>query len=85
MKAWTVVGYTYAADIYCTECVLKVYTGDENEWALDTEDRLDQYAETLGIDRQDEWTFDSGDFPKVVFADQDEGDHCGLCHEALID
>lgn len=36
------------------------------------------------MDRYDERTFDSDDFPKVVFRDQlSDGDTCGTCGEAL--
>lgn len=40
------------------------------------------------FDRYDERSFDSGDFPKVVFGNQvcDEGhDHCGACHTDLCE
>lgn len=50
---------------------------------------LDGLAESVGIDREDEWSFDSGDFPKVVFASQmepyDDGTPriCDRCHDEL--
>ncbi|WP_301851148.1 hypothetical protein [Rhodococcus pyridinivorans] len=34
------------------------------------EDALDQIAASNGIDRMDERTFDTNDFPKVIFVDQ---------------
>jgi hypothetical protein len=38
----------------------------------------------FGIDREDERTFDSDTFPKVVFADQIEGgEYCGGCGTEL--
>jgi hypothetical protein len=61
------------------------------------EDQLDGLARNLGIDRENERTYDSGDFPKVIFADQvitpaDAADPtdavvdiCGGCAEPLIE
>lgn len=40
----------------------------------------------MGIDRTDETSYDSGDFPKVIVADQVEAsERCGLCGTALLD
>ena len=74
MKAYDIVGYTFDADTYCPECVLDI----ANEWLyadgvkvgyMRVEDALDAWATSAKITRDDEWTFDSGDFPKVVFCD----------------
>jgi hypothetical protein len=74
-----IVGYTYAADTYCTgECVT-----DAMEVASSpdpTECVLDQVAQERGIDRMDERSFDSDHFPKVVFGKSvDEPEQCGGC------
>jgi hypothetical protein len=38
----------------------------------------------FGIDINDEHSYDSGDFPKVVFSGSVEGvEHCGECHEEI--
>jgi len=42
-----------------------------------TENALDQIAEANAIDRYDESTYDSGEFPKVIFADSVEEDKDG--------
>jgi hypothetical protein len=92
-----VVGYTYKADIYCPACTIKEVTDrhsrlkrwSENETSA--ENFLDNCAVQLNVARYDERSYDSGDFPKVVFRDQahegnEEGsDLCGRCGAALAD
>ena len=95
MRATDIVGYTYKADLYCPVCIVGMLpTGPGEEfdgWALaegvrmSTEENLTEIAAAFGIDRMDEETFDSDDFPKVVFASQAlDGDHCGRCHTDLV-
>ena len=63
-----VVGYTFRADLYCPGCALIVAA--ERPLASSVEAQLDLIAVRSGMDRQDERSFDSGDFPKVLFRDQ---------------
>lgn len=89
-----IVGYTYKADTYCTsgEC-LPLATGpgqDFDGWALapgifqTTEQNLSEIAAAFGIDRDDEYSFDSDYFPKVVLSVQIDGEeHCATCGDAL--
>lgn len=78
-----VVGYVYAADLHCYTCI-----GGKDD---DAERYLDQWATRLGIDRDDEYSFDTNDFPKPVYdyqvhdgCDADEcWDRCGECGEPL--
>lgn len=84
----TIVGYTYKADNYCPTCVIErmVRDGDASPAACDmrVETVLDQIADANGIDRYDEATFDSGDFPKVIVRTMRDGDPiCGNCGELL--
>jgi hypothetical protein len=45
---------------------------------------LDQCADALAIDRHDETSFHSSEFPKVVLrVDLAAGDRCGACHHEL--
>ena len=88
MNATQIVGYTYNTDMFCISCILDAV--EEREGAAeeilahtDTESWLDSKARDRGIDRMDETTFDSGCFPKVVFAPQSYMDYCGLCQECL--
>jgi hypothetical protein len=97
MQSWDIVGYTFLADTYCPECVCEAiltdyYSGDEEQADRmndvssvfeSAEWNLNRFAEILGINRQDETTYDSDDFPKVIFADSVEDDICGKCHESL--
>lgn len=96
MHATEIVGYTFNADIYCPECVVEMLPTGEGEaydgWALahgvrmSTEDNLTELALAFGIDRMEERTFDSDEFPKVIFACQvEDPEYCGRCHRDLID
>lgn len=82
-----IIGYTYKSDIYCMDCLvnaLDVYSFQSlyPEGVYETEDFLDKLAEFKGIDRYDESSFDSGDFPKVIFSLGDP-EFCGPCGEEL--
>jgi hypothetical protein len=65
-----ITGYTYKAENYTPEALIS-YLIQTRVLApaarnMDPEEALDQLAETYAIDRDDEWTFDSDDFPKVI-------------------
>lgn len=85
-----IVAYTYSADMYCPPCVIEVMVA-EREAApaarfMSVEEALDQIASANAIDREDEASYDSGEFPKVVFRDQLEvGDNCGACGRYIED
>jgi hypothetical protein len=59
----TVKGYSYAAEIWCPPCLIErlIREGRASPAARDMmpEDVLDQVAEASGIDRTQEWLFDS--------------------------
>lgn len=80
--ATDIVGYIYKADIYCPGCILGelgagVYGGT-------TEQSLSRLADERGIDRFDEYSFDSDEFPKVVFRSQiEDEERCGACGEEI--
>jgi hypothetical protein len=86
-RADAIVAYTYKADIYCPECIpgqLSVIglSGMDSRGSFEetVEAFLDLLARFSGIDRHDERTFDSDDFPKVVFSVQvEEPEFCGHC------
>jgi hypothetical protein len=84
----TIVGYTYRADNYCPTCVIQRIVLNGKPVAVDTnanvENVLDRLADANGIDRYDESSFDSGDFPKVIFSTMVEDDEqCGECGAEL--
>lgn len=92
-KAWDIAAYTYRASIYCPTCIIaSLPTGPDGAFygwkdvsipPMSAEDNLDEIAAAFGIDRQDEYSFDSDDFPKVIFVDQTDGDTCDTCGESL--
>jgi hypothetical protein len=97
-KSYDVVAYTYRADNFCPDCIVATL-GNERDVALasllGTEDALTALATLRGIDREDERSFDSGEFPKVVFRDQlgylyqadgvgaSNVEHCASCGREL--
>ncbi|MBI5738853.1 MAG: hypothetical protein HY997_23575 [Mycolicibacterium neoaurum] len=83
-----VAAYTYQAEILCPACTIEtlIAAGDPAPAARDmpAEDVLDQCAGALAIDRDDETTFDSDEFPKVVHLDHLAADEqCGACRQDL--
>lgn len=65
-----IVAYTYKADLYCPEHIIEAM-GKHLMYNPNTpESSLDAIASDMGIDRYVEWSYDSGEFPKVVFRDQ---------------
>ncbi len=103
-----VVGYILGAEAYCpTHTITALPTGPGEAfdgWAIAAdavilcpEDNLDEIAWAFGINRRDEQTFDSEDFPKVLLAQDviSPGDAevtpdlgyptiCGACHGTLV-
>ncbi|WP_431881852.1 hypothetical protein [Micromonospora chalcea] len=83
-----VVGYTFNADTYCADDIAKMFRCEVPAVGVNAsaETVLDAVAGKRGIDRRDERTFDSGDFPKVIFASmvESDDDRCGACHAPLI-
>lgn len=74
MNAADIAGYTYRTENYTPADLIEamIAAGEASPAARDmnVEAALDQIAEANGIDRYDENTFDSEDFPKVIFWDQ---------------
>lgn len=79
-----VVAYVFRADIFCPACIVSQLPRDVLSPAasdMRVEDLLDQVAAYVGIDRYDEHTYDSEEFPKVIFSHMvDSSDNCGACH-----
>lgn len=93
-RATDIVGYTFKADTYCPDCIIGVLpTGDGQEfegWALATdvrmsvENNLNEIAAAFQIDRMDERSFDSSEFPKVIFSSQvEQPERCSNCHNEI--
>jgi hypothetical protein len=76
-------GYQFAAADYCGECLPHVFAGSRAAIValfrgMNTEDVLDHYAQRAGVNRDDEHSFDSDDFPKTVTSDHN--DECDCCN-----
>lgn len=86
-KAWDIVSYTYRAEQLCPTCVIEamIRQGEASPGARDMNEEaaLDQIAEANGIDRMNEYSFDSGDFPKVVFSSMVDAERCDDCRKGL--
>jgi len=76
--SFDIAGYTYRAEQYTPngliEKLVRFAAVPLPEGEITAESMLDQWAKSNGIDRQDEKTFDSNEFPKVIFEDQAEGE-----------
>ena len=84
-KSYDIVGYIFNAEKLCAHCVAKMYQKVPAVTVRQVEVCLDGEANYLGIDRYDESSFDSNDFPKVIFRDQaDYNDLCGICCVSLV-
>lgn len=70
-RSTDIVGYAFNADVYCPDHIVGALTpqGSNRASQLHVEQELNMLAEAAGIDRFDERSFDSGDFPKVIFRD----------------
>lgn len=81
----TIIGYSYKANTFCPECLVNVLKKEgkimKSFKVLNIEETLDVLSDAEGIPRDDEWEFDSDEFPKVIFdIDCDFGiDFCGEC------
>jgi hypothetical protein len=80
-----VIGYVYQADTFCPDHIVEQIDGEAavQDFAGSVESKLDYIATMFGIDRDEESSFDSGDFPKVILKFTGEENICGACGEAL--
>jgi hypothetical protein len=67
----SIIGYTYKADNYTPGALIKhmVHIRELSpaaRWDMTPEGALDQLAAAYGIDRDNEYSFDSDEFPKVI-------------------
>ena len=85
-----ITGYTFRADNYCPTCIGREIAEfvresggslpeDLNRWQVEA--ALDAIAEVVGVERENESSFDSDDFPKVVLSLDDDDVTCGQCGE----
>jgi len=86
VHSWDVVGYTYKADEYCEDCIVEEVKQDflrkYPTWGWPSESPsldLDQLAKFVAIDRDDEHSYDTDDFPKVILSYSESGDTPDTC------
>lgn len=80
-----ITGYVFKAETFCPKCLRrKMYMDgfiDKTLKSQSTEDMLDLLADDLKVNRENEWSFDSDMFPKVIFKSDSElvPDFCTSC------
>lgn len=89
MSAFDIVGYDFKGGRYCTGCIKAVMPTAEGEayegWAdatgaMGAEEFLQGIADAFGIDRVVERSFDTSEFPKVIFRGHVHGvEVCDMC------
>ena len=93
-QPFDVVGYAFQAALVCPGCIVgAVAEGGDREplgvpAGLTAEKGLALLAERLGVDRMNESSYDSDEFPKVVFRDHladADLDTCEMCGTVLGD
>lgn len=97
-----IVGYTFQADIYCRDCIIATLPTGPGEkfdgWALaagvlkPVEENLSEIAYAFRYNRDDENSFDSSEFPKVISKQMAEVDaswgadnRCRWCGTDILD
>lgn len=83
-KGDDIAGYTWKAENLCLSCITDQLSpcpqGNTNE------EKLDYLAEFFGVNRNDETSFDSEDFPKPIFISElDTENECSRCGAELLD
>lgn len=80
-----IVGYTYRADTFCIRCtgLEMVEAGITRVLVPESPDEIDMVIRQHDVDPEDLYSYDSDQFPKVVFRDQLEGNKCGNCGDCL--
>lgn len=83
MASTDIVGYTFRAENLCVSCTAAAvgWTG-----AGDQRTFIDNAGRLRGVNVDDERSYDSGDWPKVIFDSQveDPDERCGSCGESLV-
>ena len=86
-----IIGYTYKTEITCPECTVDRVTNSPvltipYDLPNDPEEALDIIADANAIDAQDEYSFDSNDFPKVILSvmEIEPDEICAECEGELI-
>ena len=87
MNGTTITGYLYGDDTYCNDCIHDLFLPYDLVGSVErsTEDVLDEVARRRGIQRQNEDSYSSYQFPHPLrLADTSEADRCALCGRPLL-
>jgi hypothetical protein len=96
-QPFDITAYSFQASLVCPACIVGLISGGGDTEpvpvppGLTAEEGLTVLAAQRGIDRMSEHTFDSDQFPKIVFRDQLEDtfsglpERCEVCGELLED
>lgn len=82
MASTDIVGYTFQAENLCVSCAARAtgWSGHGDPTVF-----IDDAGRRRGIDVDDECSFDSDDWPKVIFECQvEDPERCGKCNELLV-
>lgn len=91
MNATDIVGYTFNAANYCPACMRRIAANEaeangKNSEFVPLDTLLDYWAEREWWNREDETSYDSNDFPKVIFfSDCDPSETCEKCGDLLFE
>lgn len=94
MSLTDVAAYQFKAELFCRDHILDAlptgeggaYDGWKDLSRQPVEDSLSELAYAFGIDRDDECTFDSDEFPKTVLnADLEDNDPLTFCTPCRIE
>ena len=85
MASDTIVGYTFNAENLCPSCTA-IAVGVDHRISYEIPGLIDEAGRKAGINVADERTFDSSEWPKVIFECRVESDEerCGRCNESLV-
>lgn len=89
VQDYQIAGYAYRAAEYCPVCAVRAVLAHErlegHGLSYVPDEALDLMARFRGIERGNESSFDSDDFPKVIFGYQAEDAEsvCDTCGGAL--
>ena len=88
MTGAPVLGYRFGDDTYCASCLLDLMRPPDlaDTSGSSTEDVLDRIARDHGLDRDEENSFTTFDFPhRLQLADADAPVECVLCGRLLAE
>jgi hypothetical protein len=88
MNGTHIAGYFYRGQVYGPECIGKLFMERRYVAGLDYQDAeavLDHAARRFGINRHDQRSYSSRQFPHPLYlSDVSEADRCTICGRPLL-